>query len=159
MTTRPEKDQLPFAEEVSYWRSGSSSPEKWLEGAARLIQKRGGRVLLSASGLDQTTDRLAYCLRFQFQDDVFSVVWPVLNCKRGKPADTETMRKRQAATMLFHDVKAKLMAAEVLGARRAFFAHLVLPDGRTIVDHAQDVAALPQILDSTPRLTAPEAQP
>ena len=156
MTTPLQNDRLPFAEDVSYWRSGSSSPEKWIEDAAKLIQKRGGRVLLSASGLDESTDRLAYCLRFQFKDDVFSVVWPVLNCKRGKPADTETVRRRQAATMLFHDVKAKLIAAEVLGARRAFFSHLVLPDGRTIVDHAQDVAALPQIL-STPRLTAPEA--
>lgn len=152
MSARVVNDDLPFAEDVSYWRSGSSPPEKWLQDAANLITKKGGRVLLSASGLDQSSDRLAYCLRFQIKDDVFSIVWPVLSCKRGKPADTETMRRRQAATMLFHDVKAKLIAAEVLGARRAFFAHLVLPDGRSVVDHAQDVTALPQILDSTPRL-------
>lgn len=158
MKTAPAHTALPFDETVSYWKSGTSSPDKWLSDSAALIAKRGGQLLISAFGVDPTIQREAYCLRFRFKEDLFSLTWPVLPTRLGRP-DEQQAARRQAATMLFHDVKAKLLAAEVLGMRRAFFSHLLLGDGRTVVDHAQDVAALPQILEATPRLTAPESQP
>jgi hypothetical protein len=55
----------------------------------------------------------------------------------------------QAATMLYHDVKAKAVSAKVHGVRAAFFQYLALPDGRT----AAQLAA-PDLTDRYPRLLA-----
>lgn len=49
--------------------------------------------------------------------------------------------------MLYHDTKARCMAAKVLGSRAAFFNYLLLPDGRT----AAQIAA-PELLNLYPKM-------
>ena len=74
-------------------------------------------------------------------------MWPVLPTKSGD----EKAARIQAATLLYHDIKARAISAAVLGARAAFFTFLMLPDGRT----AAAIAA-PEIAELMPRmLTAP----
>lgn len=65
-------------------------------------------------------------LGFEIEDDRYKVIWPVLPSKSGN----EQAARRQAATMLYHDIKAKCLTAKVMGARSAFFSYLMLPDGR-----------------------------
>ena len=91
--------------------------------------------------------RSSYLLVFQLGEDQFKMIWPVLESKRG---NTRSARI-QAATALYHEVKAACVKAKFLGARTAFFAFLMLPDGRT----ASQVAT-PEIAEVfLPALAAP----
>ena len=118
--------ELPYAEDIGhYWQTGSSSPDIWIEKAKRQIEEVGG--VINADAYGSMGDRAAFMIAFAIGDDKFKVVFPVLDSKSGKTIAA----KRQAATMLYHDIKAKCMTASVLGAKAAFFSYLMLPDGRT----------------------------
>ena len=118
--------ELPYAEDIGhYWQTSHSSPDVWIDRAKKIIQDMGGEIL--ADGFGSAGGRAAFMLAFKFKDDKFKVVWPVLPTSSGKDASA----KRQAATMLYHDVKAKSMTASVLGPKVAFFSYLMLADGRT----------------------------
>lgn len=118
--------ELPYAEDVGhYWQTGSSSPDTWIEKAKRQIEDVGG--LINADAYGSMEGRAAYMIAFSIGDDKFKVVFPILPSKSGR----ELAAKRQAATMIYHDIKAKCMVASVLGTKAAFFSYLMLPDGRT----------------------------
>ena len=117
---------LPYAEDVGhYWQTGSSSSDVWIEKAKRQIEEVGGTINADAYG--SMEGRAAFMIAFSIGDDRFKVVFPVLDSKTGKSGAA----KRQAATMLYHDIKAKCMTASVLGSKAAFFSYLLLSDGRT----------------------------
>jgi len=133
-----------YAEEVGhYWKTSRSSPDVWVERAKKQIEKLGGTVLMEGFGNEPATGRAAYALAFEIGEDRFKVVWPVLPSKGGD----ERAAKVQAATMLYHDVKAKSISAKVLGTRAAFFSYLMLPDGRTAAE-----VATPDLLEAMPKL-------
>lgn len=67
-------------------------------------------------------------LGFRLDGDTFRVVWPVVE----HDVKDNQAAIRQAATMLFHDIKSRCIAARVKGARWAFHAELCLPDGRMV---------------------------
>lgn len=134
---------LPFAEDLNYWKTGTSAPDKWIEDAIELIEALGGEVLSQAFGSERL-GRAAYMLNFVIGGEEFRIVWPVLPTH--KPADNVAAR-RQAATMLYHDTKAKCLKAAIFGPRTAFFEYLVLDDGRT----ASQVANR-QLSELTPKL-------
>ena len=134
---------LPYAEDVKhYWQTSQSSPDVWIGRAKKVIQNLGGDIL--ADGFGSVGGQAAYMLAFKFEEQEYKVVWPVLptHCNREIPA------KRQAATMLYHDVKAKAMAASVLGVKVAFFSYMMLPDGRVNSELAtlKLVAAFPKLI-------------
>jgi len=137
------KDQQ-FAEDVkTYWKTSNSSPDTWMKRAAREIEKAGGEIIGEAFGAEVSTGRSAYLLSFKIGDDHFKVVWPVLPSRTGNTGAA----RRQAATMLYHDVKARAVSSRVLGGRAAFFSYLLLPDGRVA-----NQAAVPELLSAIPRL-------
>lgn len=116
---------LPFAEDIKhYWQTGSSSPELWIDKAKRQIEEIGGEII--AEGFGSAGGKAAYMMAFRFGGDNFKVVFPVLPSRAGK----DLAARRQAATMLYHDIKAKCMVASVLGNKVAFFSYLLLVDGR-----------------------------
>jgi len=132
-----------YAEDVgNYWKTSRTSPDTWLAKAKREIARAGGEILGEAFGSEQN-GRSAYMLAFRFDGEHFKVIWPVLPSKSG---DGRAARI-QAATMLYHDVKARAVSAKVLGARTAFFSYLMLPDGRTAAQ-----AATPELLEALPKL-------
>ena len=120
-----------YAEDVNYWKTGKSAPGIWLDKTAAQIEKLGGRVLIKAEGLHPETGREAYMLGLEIEGENYKVVWPVLPCYTQTQAN-ERAAKVQAATMLYHDVKARCVSAVVLGARQAFFSYYMLPDGRSV---------------------------
>lgn len=132
---------LPYAEDVNYFKTGTTAPDSWIDKAKAEIRAAGGKVLGEAFGSQE--GRAAFMLEFTFGADRFRAVWPVLPSK----TKAERAAKIQAATMLYHDVKAKCVSAKVHGARAAFFQYAVLPDGRT----AANVAA-PDLLTLYPKL-------
>lgn len=138
-----------YAEDVNYWKTGKSSPGTWLDKAASQIEKLGGRVLIKAEGMHPQTGREAYMLGFEIEGENYKAVWPVLTCYKKTQAN-EQAAKIQAATFLYHDVKAKCISAVVLGARQAFFSYYMLPDGRSVSD-----ITTPEITDTINRLFPP----
>ena len=136
-------NELPYAEDVNYWKTSKSSPDMWMDKTKRQIEHLGGRVLLEGFGNEPTTGRAAFMLAFEIGGDKFKIVWPVLPSKSGN----EKAARVQAATMLYHDVKAKCISAAVLGARAAFFASLLLPDGRTAAE-----ASISELTQGIPEL-------
>lgn len=125
---------LPDAEDIPCFKTGSSSPGTWLERAGVEIERAGGRLIGQGFGTAHALGRAAYMIVFEVEAQRFQVVWPVLPCKAGNERHAE----RQAATLLYHDVKARCLTARVLGFRRAFFGYLMLPDGRQAADHADE---------------------
>lgn len=81
-------------------------------------------------------------VRFSVGGEVFNIVWPVLPSKTG---DTYSAR-RQAATMMYHDSKAKLLAAQVIGMRTAFLPWYEV-DGKPLYQHSDQ-----RLIEETPRM-------
>ncbi len=99
--------KVEFAEQCNYFKTSKSSPDVWFEKTEEIISEKGGEVLQSGFGNEPSISRAAYMLRFSMEGQIYKIVWPVLPSEFG-----ETMpARRQAATMLFHDVKAKLIAS------------------------------------------------
>ena len=86
-------------------------------------------------------------LAFRLGDDQFKLVWPLLESKTGN----EKAAKVQAATALYHDVKAKCVAAKFLGSRTAFFSALMLPNGQTASEATNEdfLIAVPFVMQLT----------
>lgn len=117
--------ELPYAEDLGhYWETGQSAPDVWMEKTRKVIIEMGGKVSTEAFG--SADGREAYMIAFEIAGDFYKVVWPVLPSRLGRHYSA----RRQAATLLHYDIKAKAMSAGVLGTRTAFFSYLMLPDGR-----------------------------
>ena len=135
-------NELTHAEDIGhYWQTSRSSPDQWMEKAKRQIERLGGEVLVEGFGSSQ--EKEAYMLGFEIEGERYKIIWPVLPSKSGK----QLAARRQAATTLYHDVKAKTITASVLGTRIAFFSYKLLPDGRV----ASQLEA-PEIADFYPPL-------
>jgi hypothetical protein len=133
---------LPYAEDIGhFWKTSKTPADSWMEKTIALIKAHGGKPLQAFTGQDMETGRSAFMLSFKFGDDTFKISFPVLPSR----AHDEKSAKIQAATLLHHCVKAKLLEAEILGTRTAFFAFLALPDGRTTAE-----VAIPELLQIFP---------
>lgn len=121
--------KLPYGEDINYWQTGKSSPDMWIERCKKEIRTFGGKILAEGFGADGD-GRAAFMLSFEIKGDTYKIVWPVLPSRKGN----EKSARIQAATMLYHDVKAKCVSATVLGVRAAFFGYWMLPDGRTAAE-------------------------
>jgi len=133
---------LPYAEDIGhYWQTGKSPPDEWMRKCRALIEAIGGKVL--AEGFGAADGKAAFLFSFSFGSDTYRVVWPVLPSSTGNTLAA----RRQAATLLYHDIKAKAMTASVLGNKVAFFSYLSLPDGRTASS-----LAVPELSEAFPIL-------
>lgn len=122
---------LPFAEDVAYWKTGRTAPDRKIDQVVAMIDSAGGCV--HERGFMQKGQQSAFLVEFSLDGNLFRIVWPVLATKSG---ETDMYPARiQAATHIYHHVKATLQAAQILGARMAFAPHLVLEDERTIAHH------------------------
>ena len=124
---------LPNAETISYWKTSQSSPDKWIERTIKVIEQYGGKVLAEGFGSDASS-HAAYMIGFEMHEEKFKAVWPVLPSDKGN----EKASRVQAATLLYHDIKAKCISATVLGARTAFFNYLLLPGGKTATEASEE---------------------
>jgi len=132
--------KLPYAEDIGhYWQTSQSSPDQWIEKTKKLIESLGGKV--TAEGFGATDANAAFMITFELNSRNYKVIWPVLPSVTGK----NLAAKRQAATLLYHDIKAKCMTASVLGTEVAFFSYQQLPDGRVTSELAN-----PELVNTFP---------
>jgi hypothetical protein len=136
---------LPYAEDMNYWKTSKSGADSWLEKTVKLITALGGNVGSYAFGQEPATGRGAYMMNFRIGSDEFRLIWPVLPTRNG--SDTLHAR-RQAATMLYHDTKTKCLKAAIFGARSAFLEYLKLPGGPGVIQLTNQELAehLPNLL-------------
>lgn len=116
-----------YAEDVPYFQTSKRSSDTWLAMCKKEIQSVGGKVMGEMFGYDHATGRSSFLLQFQIVEDQFKLVWPVLPSRKGN----DGAAKIQAATALYHDVKARVVSAKFLGIKGAFFNYYVLPNGQT----------------------------
>lgn len=114
-----------YAEKCNYWKTSKSDPDSWIEKTKTQLTSLGGTI--KAQGFGHADGKMAYMLAFEIGADHFKVIWPVL---RQEFIGGERAAKVQAATMLYHYVKAVCLYAVVVGPKTAFFSHYMLPDGR-----------------------------
>lgn len=111
------------AEDLPYWQTSQSAADTWIDRTKKMIQDAGGYVMVNAYG--EESGRAAFILSFKLEGQIYKIMWPVLVSK----TKNERAARIQAATMIYHDVKAKLVTALVLGVKAAFLPYLVLPNG------------------------------
>ncbi len=147
------KQKQIYAEDLNFWQTGRGSPDEWIEKSKRQIIDLGGRILAEAFGSDGD-GRAAYILGFEIAGDRFKTVWPVVKSKSGNT----TAERRQAATTLYHVVKARCLEAVVRGPRVAFAADLLLPNGMTFsqASNQELMQAFPLMLTAPARAEAEE---
>lgn len=139
------------AEDLPYWKTGTSAPDKWLEKAATEIERAKGSMEFHGLAKHPKTGKWFYLMRFKIEGDFYKMEWPVLSAWSTAKSAPQACR-RQAATMLYHDVKAACVKTRVLGARVAFFAHLEVDGGRTASElgSSELVSAFPLALPAAP---------
>ena len=137
-------NQLPYAETINYWQTSQTSPDVWIDKTCKLITEFGGQVKAEGFGREPNSGRSAYMLAFQIGGDEFKIVQPVLPTKYPKG---ERAARIQAATLIFHNVKAKVINIAIFGARTAFFEYLMLPDGTTAAEATSEalMRAMPEL--------------
>lgn len=141
----------PIPEELRYWKTGQSSPDGWIDKTIKILKEYGAVFTGRAHGHDMTTGQEAYMLQFSLEGDQYKIVWPVLEPKQEKDRGAA---RRQAATMLHHDIKARIMYATVHGIRNAFLPMLLVNDrsGRLLsmgeITTPELASRIPKMLDS-----------
>lgn len=123
---------MVYAEQINYWQTSRKQAETWIDDAIKLIKGIGGVILSSVSATDQN-GRAGFMLEFKIGADQYKLIWQAL------PSKTKNDRaaRVQAATLLFHDVKHKVVMAKVKGVRVAFLEYLQLPSGQTVGELAK----------------------
>jgi hypothetical protein len=142
------KEKIINADDVNYFKTSKTAPDTWLQKAKGEIEDLGGNVHSELIGT--MNGRAAIMLGFVLDNDNYRIVYPVLIPRNTKD---DLAAKRQAATALYHEVKALCVSAKFRGVRGAFHSFLLLPDGRT----AGDLTA-PEVAEAIPvafRLPSP----
>lgn len=131
-----------YAEDINYWQTSKSAADTWIARARKEIESISGKIMGEAFG-SNVDGKAAFMLSFKIGEDRFKVVWPVLPSKTNK----SNAAKIQAATLLYHDIKHKVVMAKVKGVRTAFVEYLLLPNGQTVNEAVRDTN---QFLDLVP---------
>ena len=155
---QPQQPKPVFANDVDYWKTGQSrTVAQWTELTLSQLRQHGAKDIVHASG--ESDGRHAFMFEFTLAGERFKIVWPVLPLPgHMRKPDNERAAQVQAITTLYHDVKARCVAAGRYGAPFGFFQFLKLPDGRTLQQCSlpELTAGLPEVMRGAPRLPAPE---
>lgn len=138
-----------YAEDVNYFNTSLTHPETWIERAKQEIHSIKGKVMQSGFA-ENASGIAAFSLTFQINGDTFQINWETLPTR--VKSSTPLMAKRQAATLLFHDVKHKVVMAKIRGVRSTFAEYLMLPGGQTIGEVVTNIEQFKAMIASTPIL-------
>ena len=120
---------LPFAEEMPFWKTSKSGIESWMDKVEKLITNSGGFVTTRMAGKFKGVEGIAFAFTMEGED--FRITWPVLPTKK---EDDRSAAMRQAATMIYHDTKARCNRLAIFGPRVVFMDYLVLENGKTTTE-------------------------
>ena len=138
------------AESVNYWRTGRADPDTLLDRAENHIVAAGGKI--TARGHGRFGGDESVLLAFEIEGEHYRITWPVLPT-RDDERSTRRAARVQAATFVYHDVKAKCLAAQVLGWRTAMLPYLLTASGKTLAE-----LSAPELARCLPRLLPESVQ-
>jgi hypothetical protein len=118
-----------YAEQLNYWKTSRSDPDTWLERAVQELARAKARI--DGSGYLVTGGRAVYMVAFTLEGHTFRISWPVLPSRE----QNERAARVQATTMLYHDIKARILAMRVQGALAAFGGYLLIAGGLTLAEN------------------------
>lgn len=119
--------KLPNAESMPYWKTSKSGVETWLDKTEKMITDVSGNVHTRINGKSKGVEAIMF--GFTIGADEFKILWPVLPVKNPKDKPSA---QRQAATMLWHDTKARINRIKIFGPKITFFDYLVLDNGKSV---------------------------
>lgn len=120
---------LPYSHTVPYFKTSRAASDSWIGKTKDLLKRIGATDL--KEGFLAGDDFATFALSFRVGADSFRVAWPVLPVK--DPRD-EPAARVQAATLVYHECKARCLAATILGPRPAFVSYLLLSGGKTVME-------------------------
>jgi hypothetical protein len=126
--------ELPYAETMPYWKTSKSGIENWLNKTEKLIEGIGGRVDTRIVGKSGGKEGIVF--GYFIENDPYKISWPVLPTKKSEDSGAAS---RQAATMIYHDTKARINRLAIFGARVVFSDWLIGQDGKTIAECHPDM--------------------
>ncbi|MEM7551121.1 MAG: hypothetical protein AAF363_15665 [Bacteroidota bacterium] len=121
--------ELPFAENMPYWKTSSSGIENWLDKTEKLITEYGGDVNTRIAG--KSNGKEAIMFGFTLESDRYKILWPILPTKKDSDRNAAA---RQAATMIYHDTKARVNRLKIFTPRVVFSDWLLLNNGKTLAE-------------------------
>ena len=127
---------LPYGDELPYWKTSNSSAESWVSKTIAILAKFGAKEI--SEGFAASGAFSSYVILFRFGAEQFRIVWPVM--KYRNPEDQKSARV-QAATLMYHDCKSRAVTAKALGVRTAFIGQLLLADNKTVQESATPLIA------------------
>ena len=134
-----------YAEKLPYFKTSQKGPDVWIDKAKIEIDRAGG-VMLS-EGFGESEGKAAYMLRFEIEGSRYRIIWPLAESLYHSPDKAfRNASRKQAATMLYHDVKAMCVKARAIGAEVAFFSHLELSNGKVANEMVGATGKLPALL-------------
>ena len=119
--------ELPYAETMPYWKTSKSGVETWLDKTEKMIIDISGDVHTRINGKSNGIEAIMF--GFRIASDEFKLLWPVLPVKEEKD---KASAQRQAATMIWHDTKARINRIKIFGPKITFFDYLVLDNGKSV---------------------------
>lgn len=134
-------DKIIYAEDVGhYFKTSQSSPDTWLENTKKEIRAIGG--VITGEMVGAMDGQAGIMLEFKADDTQFRILYPILPTRKESDAFAA---KRQAATAMYHEVKALCVSAKFRGVKATFHSYILLPNGRI----ASQLTA-PEIEDAIP---------
>lgn len=134
-----------YAEKLPYFKTSSKSPDAWIDKAKIEIDRAGGIML--SEGFGESEGVAAYMLRFEIDGSRYRIVWPLAKSEWASPDKAfRNASRKQAATMLYHDIKAMCVKARAIGTQVAFFSHLELSNGKVASEMVGATGDLPALL-------------
>lgn len=124
-------NKIIYAEDVGhYWKTSQSSPDTWLESTKKEIRAIGGVIVSEMIGM--MNGNAGIMLEFKADNNQFRIIYPILPTRKETDAFAA---KRQAATALYHEVKALCVSVKFRGITATFHSYLLLDSGRIASQH------------------------
>ncbi|MHC1733425.1 MAG: hypothetical protein AB9888_15510 [Bacteroidales bacterium] len=133
-----------LAEYTNYWRSSRNPAEYWIDKAVAELKKIDATIKSQYFGDED--GKSAYVLTVSIEGNDYRIVWPVMPCEYASD-DNRKAARVQAATMIYHDIKARCISSQAIGIRTAFMPFLVVNNGKSLceLDTEEIVAYLPAL--------------
>lgn len=142
-----------YAEDSNYFGTSSRAAETWLEMAKKELMLVGGKDIRKAAV--EENDTAVYVIEFTLDGDTYRMSYPAMPCKK---ATSQNLKKAkvQAATFLYHAIKARALDMKILGAKAAFGSFMLVDGLRTVSDVLTGTpsAALPILLNPPKRMAS-----
>ena len=153
-TKKKGKVDIVYGEDLPYWETSRSQLNTWLGRVKKLLDNPDIKSKYVAFAMaEMASCEGGYMIDFEIQGRLYRIKWPILPSRNGKEGSASI----QAITMMHHDIKSRIVTAQVLGPENAFLSYMLLDGNRTVGDIVSNggnlAATLPPLLAAPTKST------